>query len=390
MGGRRPVPALDGLRAVAAAAVLLTHVAFRTGETGRGAGGALLARFDSGVAVFFVLSGFLLYPVTPPLRRYVLRRAARILPAYWVVVAVVALYASVPATHWWLGQTYVGGLAGPLTQTWSLCAELAFYAVLPGLTALARRWEWPVIAGCAMLGYGWIAAVHLLGAPDRLLLWLPGHLDWFAAGMAVAVLARRGVPAWLDQLAQWPGTCWATAGALLFLLATPIAGPLTLAPIPGGAALIKEAGYLVVATLLLVPSALGPQRGPLVSEPLRLLGRISYGVFLWHLVVLDLVYRLTGWADFSGRMLPVAVLTGLASVAIGGLSWVLVERPALRLADRVTRRPPAGQPGRDQAERERGEPLVGRPDRVGPGVGGEQEAGDGERTARADGTPAAR
>ena len=65
MGARRVVPALDGLRAVAAGAVLLTHVAFRTGQTQAGAGGAVLARLDVGVAVFFVLSGFLLYPRDP-------------------------------------------------------------------------------------------------------------------------------------------------------------------------------------------------------------------------------------------------------------------------------------------------------------------------------------
>ena len=50
MGARRVVPALDGLRAVAAGAVLLTHVAFRTGQTQAGAGGAVLARLDVGVA----------------------------------------------------------------------------------------------------------------------------------------------------------------------------------------------------------------------------------------------------------------------------------------------------------------------------------------------------
>src|SRR5512133_776812 len=92
--GRPVVPALDGLRAVAAGAVLLTHVAFRTGQTQAGAGGAMLARLDAGVAVCFVLSGFLLSPVSQPVRRYALRRAARILPAYWVLLAVVAVVGS--------------------------------------------------------------------------------------------------------------------------------------------------------------------------------------------------------------------------------------------------------------------------------------------------------
>ena len=117
MGARRVVPALDGLRAVAAGAVLLTHVAFRTGQTQAGAGGAVLARFDAGVAVFFVLSGFLLYPATRPLGRYALRRAARILPAYWVLLAAVTVAGSVPAAYWWLGQGYgTDPLTGPLTR----------------------------------------------------------------------------------------------------------------------------------------------------------------------------------------------------------------------------------------------------------------------------------
>jgi peptidoglycan/LPS O-acetylase OafA/YrhL len=392
MVGRPVVPALDGLRAVAAGAVLLTHVAFRTGETQAGAGGAVLARFDAGVAVFFVLSGFLLYPVRQPLGRYALRRAARILPAYWALLAVVAATGSVPAAYWWLGQGYgTQPLAGALTQTWSLVPEVAFYAVLPGLARLARRWEWPVLAGCGVVAYGWITAVHVLGLPDRLLLWLPGHLDWFAVGMAVAAVARRGVPGWLAQLAAAPGTCWAAAGALLFLLSTPVAGPLTLAPAPGGAAVLKEAGYALVAALLLVPAALGPGGPILGSAPLRLLGRWSYGIFLWHLVVLDAVYRLTGWADFSGRTLPVAVLTGLGAVALGGLSWVLVERPALRLADRLAaRRPPVHQRGGEQAERGGGQPLVGGPDPAGAGVGREQHPGHRERAASTGGPPAPR
>ena len=126
----------------------------------------MLGRLDVGVAVFFVLSGFLLYPPPVPVGRYALRRAARILPAYWVLLAVVAAFCSVPGAYWWLGQTYVGEpLAGPLTQTWSLCTEVAFYAVLPGLVWLARRWEWPVLAGCGVVAYGWIVGGAPLGDP---------------------------------------------------------------------------------------------------------------------------------------------------------------------------------------------------------------------------------
>jgi peptidoglycan/LPS O-acetylase OafA/YrhL len=291
-----------------------------------------------------VLSGFLLtrpYALgrPPSLRRYALRRVLRILPAYWVALVFVALSGPLPVSdlvaHVWLGQTYVGPLAPGFTQTWSLCTEVAFYAVLP----LLARWRWAVPVSIAGT-YAWIGLVHAVGISDRALLWLPGHLDWFAVGM---LLASPSLPPLARRMAAWPGTCWAAAGVLLWLLSTPVAGPLTLAPIPGGAALVKEAGYAVVGALLLLPAAYGPVGSGLgavlASGPLRWLGRISYGVFLWHVLVLSWVYSLTGWPAFGGRTLAVTVLTLLGSVGIAGLSWVVVERPALRLADRIARRP---------------------------------------------------
>jgi peptidoglycan/LPS O-acetylase OafA/YrhL len=371
----RTLPMLDGLRAVAVLAVLLTHVAFQTGQITRGTGGALLARFDAGVAVFFVLSGFLLYrPYAagrpPATGAYALRRAARILPAYWLVLAVVALASSVPAgvvaTHAWLGQTYTGPLIGSLTQTWSLCAELAFYVALPLLARAARGREAPVLGACGLGTYAYIATVHALDLDPRALLWLPGHLDWFAAGMAVAVLAERARAGTVGpagrlvlRAAEWPGTCWAAAGVLLWLAATPVAGPLTLAPIPGPAALTKEATYAVVGLLLLVPAALGsPASGlgrVLTAPPVRWLGQVSYGVFLWHLPVLVGLYAVTGWAPFGGRMWTVALLTAVGAVGAAALSWTLVERPVLRWAHRSSRAVDQGH--RDQGERGQREQL---------------------------------
>jgi peptidoglycan/LPS O-acetylase OafA/YrhL len=360
---------LDGLRAVAALAVLLTHVGYQTGEVVRSAGGAVLARFDAGVAVFFVLSGFLLYrphaaalragAPAPGVRRYAVRRAARILPAYWVALGFVALAeptatAGRVLTHAWLGQTYRGPLFATFTQTWSLCAEVAFYALLPVLAWAVRRCgparEGWAIGALALLGYGYVAVVRAAGLPDRALLWLPGHLDWFAVGMGLAVgWARVALPAaappargtWVSGavwLARWPGSCWAAAGVLLWLVATPVAGPLTLDPIPGLAALLKEVAYALIGGLLLLPAALGSAEsglGAVLAHPVsRWFGRISYGVFLWHLLVLHWVYALTGWQPFTGHLLTAGVLTVLGSVAVAALSWVLVERPILAVAHR--------------------------------------------------------
>jgi peptidoglycan/LPS O-acetylase OafA/YrhL len=380
------LPMLDGLRAVAALAVLLTHVGYQTGEVVRSSGGAVLARFDAGVAVFFVLSGFLLYrphaavlrsaalgvaAPPPSVRRYAVRRAARILPAYWVALAFVALAEPTATarrvlTHAWLGQTYTGSLFATFTQTWSLCAELAFYALLPALAAAVRRCgparEGWALAALALLGYGYVIVVRAAGLPDRALLWLPGHLDWFAVGMGLAVVwARVALPSasvvpaatmpvraapgggapvrGLVWLARWPGSCWALAGVLLWLVATPVAGPLTLDPIPGVASLVKEIAYAAIGGLLLLPAALGDAAwgglAGLLAHPVsRWFGRISYGVFLWHLLVLHQVYELTGWQPFTGHLVAVLLLTVLGSVAVAALSWVLVERPVLALAHR--------------------------------------------------------
>src|ERR1700710_648212 len=92
-------PAVEGLRAVAALLVVLVHVAFVAGLTSSPGGtGAYTARAEVGVGVFFVISGFLLYrpwvlahrdgAAGPPLARFLVRRALRILPLYWVALAV--------------------------------------------------------------------------------------------------------------------------------------------------------------------------------------------------------------------------------------------------------------------------------------------------------------
>ncbi|MEZ5137772.1 MAG: acyltransferase family protein [Acidimicrobiales bacterium] len=165
---------VEGLRAVAALAVLVTHVSLNA-MGNRGPFGGLLARLDVGVAVFFVLSGYLLYrpfarsllraEPRPRTRRYLRHRLLRIVPAYWVVVAASFLLPAVgglvlPTTDFSAaaaGATSVplrdlarfatftqvywrDSLAGPFPQAWTLATEMAFYLFLPVLAwAVARR-----------------------------------------------------------------------------------------------------------------------------------------------------------------------------------------------------------------------------------------------------------
>jgi len=359
---RAGIPPLDGLRGVAAALVLLTHVGFITGSYGSGVVGAALARFDIGVALFFTLSGFLLTrpwvshgadPGHPPpsVRRYAVRRAARILPAYWIALVAVLL-TTARGSDWGaivsnavLAQVYTGDLLEGFTQTWSLCTEVAFYAVLPLLAPqvvrLGTRRALIVLGALSGLSLLWVALVATDLTPLTRLaaLWLPGHLSWFAGGMALAVAE----PALRDpstraalltrELTRAPAGLVALAVALFALSCTPIAGPLSLTPPGPLTAVVKEVLYALVALLLVAAAGFASSTSglsrALASRAGRALGRVSYGVFLWHLLVIDGVRHLLGLPIFSGGLLLLSVTSLIATYLVAEVSWHLVERPIL-------------------------------------------------------------
>ena len=69
---------------------------------------------------------------------------------------------------------------------------------------------------------------------------------------------------------------------------------------------------------------------------MRWVGKVSYGVFLWHLLVLELVFRATGFAPFTGHVVLMTALVIPLSLLVAGLSLRLVEQPALALKRRWT------------------------------------------------------
>jgi peptidoglycan/LPS O-acetylase OafA/YrhL len=383
----RPFPLLDGYRAMAAFMVLTTHVAFNTGEIRTPVIGPLLGRMDFGVTLFFLLSGFLLYRpwaraamidrAGPAVGGYALRRAARIFPAYWVMVAFTLLVLpEIQPVRWqaWpvhlgLFHIYLPGftLEG-LTQTWSLATEVSFYVLLPVLAWVAgrrgrgnpdasARYQLAVLAGVAVLAlaYTIMRVSGGLGTTNLTGYWLPGFLDWFALGMAAAVIQVRlslsGAPRWmmsLRQVAHATGWCLLIAAGLAVIAATPIAGPLTFDPAEPNSLVIKHVLYGVIAASLLLPGFLGvgDNSGPvttrswwatvLASPVVVYLGTISYGVFLWHLVLLRLIQEGLGFEVFAGGFWVVWPLVVLASIAFASASWFILERPVLRWAHRVT------------------------------------------------------
>jgi peptidoglycan/LPS O-acetylase OafA/YrhL len=405
--------ALDGLRAIAALAVLAFHVGGHTGITFQGTlGGRLASRADVAVAIFFVLSGLLLYRPwaratlaggdgdgkdrRPSTRTYLWRRALRILPLYWVLVAVALIVYSPghidsPAT-WlrWLTLTQIYDLSpwwelpGPhgLAHMWSLSTEVAFYLLLPLLAAalaayarfgerrrdrrggggrdggdVARRGR-RLLIGLAALSLispvfnGWVILTH---QHFQMYLWLPRSLWWFTAGMTIAVLREWArlepgrVRTFCETLAASPGTAWLIAVGAYAVACTDAGGPVIPSSlrIPIWENEARLALYLVVAACLVAPAAFQPANVTFVSwlfgnGTMRFLGRISYGIFLWQFVVIYGYYDLVDRRPLTFDYFPVLIVTAFGTIVLAAVSYYLVEKPLIRLRN-------VGRPSRPTA-----------------------------------------
>ncbi|HEU4360959.1 MAG TPA: acyltransferase [Mycobacterium sp.] len=369
VGGTRSfLPAVEGMRACAAIGVLVTHVAFQTGHS-TGITGRLWGRFDMAVAVFFALSGFLLWRghaaaahglrQAPPIGHYLRSRVVRIMPAY--LVAVVVILALLPdaaggsLTVWLanltLTQIYVPLTLTPgLTQMWSLAVEVSFYIALPVL-ALSLRWlpvrgRVPVIAAVALLSLGWgFLPIHPAHGVNPLN-WAPAYGCWFGAGMLLAEWAFSPVT-WVHRLARRRVLMALLTGAAFLVAASPLAGPEGLTPATVNQFIVRTAMGGVLAWTLLAPLVLDradTAHRVLASAPMVMLGRWSYGIFIWHLAALDMVFPVIGRFAFTGDMAVVVVLTLVFTIAIAAVSYALVESPCREALRGWERQNPPGEP----------------------------------------------
>lgn len=361
------IPALDGLRAVAAGMVVLTHAAYFTGfGVGSGLTGRLLARGDFGVAIFFALSGFLLHRglVANDLNDrlyflgYALRRAARILPAYWVALLAVVLVAHPSARD---SLIHAAGLQiywpdawiPAFGQSWSIATEIAFYVALPfvvlGLRPLRRsRPGVPLVVLTVLavaltltsgLGGGGVFGEDMLY--ER---WLHARAPQFIVGMICAealLLPRHAIARRLTSWGSDTVMCLALAGAAYLLSTAPITGSLTLEPATPSQLVVRTALSSLVALGLLLPLTHGgpsAYRTALAHPAVRWLGVTSYGLFLWHLPVFEAVYAVTGAQEFAGGLLPLLALGLPISLLLAALSHHWIEVPGSRLAGRLLTR----------------------------------------------------
>jgi peptidoglycan/LPS O-acetylase OafA/YrhL len=342
------LPVLDAMRAVAALLVFAHHLAFHFGIT-FGPLQPFAAGGRAGVTIFFVLSGFLLFEpfVRGPVetRGYLLRRVLRIVPAYVVALVGVSLlsgngsFAQQPLTYVLFLQNFDQGLFQQfLAPAWTLSLEMTFYLALPLIAVgLARFGPQAVRAptlvlwglACVSMAGGWLVLGNL-ARPNEWAADLFPFMFWaFVPGMLLAIVAVRRP----DLIAR---------------VRPRRTLPLAIALVAGGLALNVVHGDLLTATgtALVIAVALRTSRTLRITRPLALLATagatLSYPFYLWHLDVIHTLQRL----QLSGTALAVAAL--VATGAIAAVSYVLVERPAMRLGRRLTvRRDPRPDPRPD-------------------------------------------
>jgi peptidoglycan/LPS O-acetylase OafA/YrhL len=349
--GQRYLPGLDGLRAIAVLAVIAYHL-----QLGWASGGLL------GVGVFFTLSGYLITDLLLgewrswgglSLTDFWSRRARRLLPALFVMLAAVTVWvqlsrpAQMPTlrgnlgaallyiSNWWLIFHHVSyfaqfGPPSPLGHLWSLAVEEQFYLVWPLLLLLGLRRSRglrrrrPMIVTVLVLSAASAAAMALLYHPGQdptrvydgtdtrafeLLLGAALALAWPSSR---ARYRSRGT-VWLLDLAGLAGL--AGIGVLIWHTSQSSSSLYR-----GGMVLLTVATGLVIAAVVLPESRVGRVLG---WTPLRWIGVRSYGIYLWHYPVIVLTTPSTQHGFNPWR----AFLQVVATLAAAALSWRFVEEP---------------------------------------------------------------
>ncbi|AWN35454.1 acyltransferase family protein [Methylobacterium radiodurans] len=355
---RAIIPGLDGIRAVAVLVVMLGHYGL-----GRIVPGGL------GVTIFFFLSGFLITTLLLresdasgriDLRNFYVRRFLRLAPELTVFVLVTGALALVlgkvirPAellaalfyvtNYYHLAQGMCIETCADWHSLWSLAVEEHFYLIFPLVLILngsAPRRLLLILSAVLLISPVWRAVVEASGRfdPEWTYKASDARFDSIAYGAWLAVVFAR-FPAWLVRVRDRGVPLLALAG-LLMLLSLTIRDPMfraTLRYTLQGVAL----GLLFV---VLYASARGaPLLSVLEWRPLRWIGQVSYGAYLWHFVPLSAgLYLMDVRSAYalSGAQTLVMCLGGTAAtLGLAWLSQILVARPVLGLRHRFGPRPP--------------------------------------------------
>ncbi|MGE0816886.1 MAG: acyltransferase family protein [Vicinamibacterales bacterium] len=348
-GDRRYVPQLDGLRAVSVAAVAYSHwlPAYQFGVP-----------FGAGVHLFFVLSGLLITRILLGLRgtpargraigRFYLRRALRLFPAFYAVLAL-AWLAGVPLTAdtwpWhaaYLSNVYIARQAawqGHLSHFWSLAVEEQFYLVWPWLVVWApARWLGPLFAATVAAGPLARTAAAARGLSEPFWALVPaGSADSLGAGALVAwTLWAPGTRDRAPRIWRWAAI--AGLGAWLAMRGAEAGGVVLPTPLAAWRQVAQAAVFAWIVHRAW--AGVGGLPGRVLSHPAAIaIGRISYGIYLVHAfapLALDAGLRWTGasWGAPWPSPVRAAAAWGV-TIGLAALLWRVVEAPAHRLKARL-------------------------------------------------------
>ena len=338
-------PALDGVRGIAILAVLAVH-------TNHLFGWSLLKGGSIGVDIFFVLSGFLITSIlleewtttaNISLRNFYARRLLRLVPALVLLTAVLLVLSGLLFSAAEAAQTrrtipiallyltdFFASLApqtalGALRHTWSLAIEEHFYLLWPPVllfllkSGLSRRGLLIFTTSLAVVLCLHRALLFDTGvSPARTYYAFDTRADSLLIGCAAGIAVSWGFVKSFNRL-----NVLAVALIVVSLIATDFASPI-----------MHEGGFTILAatTALLLINLVSGQTGTfnklMETRPLVWIGKISYGLYLWH-------YPVFKWIKYANAPWPVKLaLALLGTFAVASVSFYLLERPLLRLKKR--------------------------------------------------------
>ncbi|HYD02232.1 MAG TPA: acyltransferase [Phycisphaerales bacterium] len=361
---RDHISTLDGLRAVAVLMVLWAHIP-------RSLQPLPLAKLDYilqpgyfGVDLFFVLSGFLITRILlvdraagRPLSQFLVKRCLRIFPIYFLVVGVMAIVAYGPYIKWcalYLSNYYfaltVPLPATPLNHTWSLAVEEHYYLIWPALVFLCpprvvralAAWVIPLLAVAAAF-----MTVFWFMKPERAL-----ELVYRGTQYRMFSLAIGGAVACYEPLFRGHTARTFALSAGLAVVGMVIYVGFGLSPAMRDVHIVTKQvafGLLSVGVLLgALALAETRLRSVLANPVMAYIGRISYGLYLYHYIVYFYlgVLPLNDGSAPPGVTLSRVMMAIAATFAVATVSFYVIERPILRYKDRMYK--PSAPPARTQ------------------------------------------
>jgi peptidoglycan/LPS O-acetylase OafA/YrhL len=341
---------LESLRAIAALGVMTGHIygqanGYRPGATLDTLWHRTLLGGGYGVYLFFALTGYLLFwPFARQLFsdgravdlwRYALNRALRILPLYWVAVAVLLVlqHGGGSFDQWWRFATFSQNFSTHTVLTvdgpmWSLVVEVEFYVLLPllavGLAVAARRSRWVAALGLIALAVAsYLVRQHAFASAGRRILLeysLPATFMYFVPGMLLALLRLQ----WEKRRPRWLRGALAAGDAWLALA---VAFTVWQFHDYGNLYAIAIASFLAVGVCVL-PLSRGRLVRALDWRPLAIIGVASYSLYVWHNpIVIWLAGR--SWLPHSYHWQ--LLIASAVCVAVALVSYRVIEAPFLRL-----------------------------------------------------------